>query len=137
VCYYAGDGRRSLLSEVGRPGSARHAIEWELGEQRGRRRGNGSHDYHGTDECNTHLKRCKEGCKSDLQPGAIERVAVLWAETAFEDRPGCNSIHENWQVPGQEILNAPTRLERIRALGGWEAANPHCRLTQDLLGVAC
>ena len=69
--------------------------------------------------------------------GKSGNPSVLWAETALEDRPGCNSIHENWQVPSQEILNATTRLERIRALGGWEAANPHCRLTQDLLGMAC
>ena len=77
------------------------------------------------------LKRCKEGCKSDLQPGAMgKELAVLWAETTLEDR----SIHENWQVPDQEILNATTRLERIRALGGCEAAIHTAGLRRTCLG---
>src|ERR1700733_9026264 len=79
------------------------------------------------------LKRCKEGCKSDLQPGVIgkewQSVSTLGRDS-IRGSPWVQQLHENWQVPGQEILNATTRLERIRALGGWEAANPHCRLTQ-------
>lgn len=103
--------RGSLLSEVGRQGSARYAIEWKLGEQRGGRRDNGSHDYHGTNECNTHSRGAKRDAKatSNLERwGKSSNPSVLWAETALADRPGCNNIHQNWRIPSQEILNATT-----------------------------
>ena len=117
-----------------------YAIEWELSEQQGEEGAMAHTITVETDECNTHSRVAKRDAKatSNLERwGKSGNPSVLWAETTLEDRPGCNSIHENWQVPSQEILNATTRLERIRALGGWEAANPHCRLTQDLLGAAC
>lgn len=64
----------------------------------------------------------------EMQRG-MQKLAPTWSDEEWQSvstlgrdsiwgSPWVNSIHENWQVPGQEILNAPTRLERIRALGG-------------------
>jgi hypothetical protein len=118
VYYYAGDGRRSHLSEVGRPGSARYAIEWELGEQRGGRRGNGSHDYRGTDECNTHSRGAKKDAKATSN---LER----WKEWQSVSTLGRDSIRGSpWvqQHPRKLASPWPGDLKRSNTSGANQGA---------------
>ena len=98
ICVLLRRGWKELLSEVGRPGSAMYAIEWELSEQQGEEGAMAHTITVETDECNTHSRVAKRDAKatSNLERwGKSGNPSVLWAETTLEDRPGCNSIHEN------------------------------------------